>query len=100
MLALATPFFLQNLKGGGFALEGTAQTANEFGSERLKHQAVFLFHEGDLCPFADGVFTPQFCGNNQLAFCGDSGDFGFHRPISACTWHQKYAESQEVSQTK
>ena len=68
----------QDLERGGPAFEGAAQAANEFRSEWLEHEAVFLLDEGDLRAFADGVFAAQLCGNDQLAFGGDGGDFGFH----------------------
>jgi hypothetical protein len=77
-LALALPFFEEVLESGWFAAERAAQAADKFGSEGLEDEAVFLFKEGDLGAFFDGVFAAELCRDDQLAFGGDGGEFSFH----------------------
>src|SRR5229473_3090898 len=58
--------------------EAAAESADKFRSERLENEAVFLFDEGHLGPFFDGIFAAKLRGDDQLAFGGDGGDFRFH----------------------
>lgn len=68
----------QHFQRGWFGLERAAETADEFRGERLEDQAVLFLEEGDLGAFADGVLAAEFCGDDELAFGGDCGDFALH----------------------
>src|SRR5260370_42229066 len=85
-LALAFPFFEQVLESGWFAAERPAQAADTFRSERLENETIFLFDEGHLRPLVNGVFAAKLCGDDELAFGGDGGDFGLH----ACSREQDW----------
>ena len=77
-LALAAALFEENFQGFGVFAEAAAEAADKFRGERLEDEAVFLLEEGDLGSFFDGVFAAELGRNDQLAFGGDGGDFGFH----------------------
>src|SRR5260370_2539181 len=58
--------------------EAAAEAADKFRSERLENEAGFLFDEGQLGPFFDGIFAAEVRGDEQLAFWGDGREFGLH----------------------
>jgi hypothetical protein len=76
--ALAATLRQEIFQGFGVFAKAAAEAADEFGSERLENEAVFLFDEGYLGAFFDGVFTAKLCGDYELAFGGDGGEFSFH----------------------
>jgi hypothetical protein len=87
---LSTSLLKEIFKSLGVFAEGAAETADEFRSDRLQHQTVFLFDEGHLGTLFDGVLTAKFCGDDELAFGGDGGDFGFHGGSCEQDWRQVY----------
>jgi len=69
----------ESFEGGRLGFERAAEATDELGSERLEDEAVVFLNEGDLSAFADGVFAAEFCGDDELAFGGDGGEFSFHK---------------------
>jgi hypothetical protein len=77
-LSFAAALLEEKLQSLGVFAEAAAETADKFRGERLENETVFVFDEGDLRTFFDGVFAAELCGDNELAFGRDSGDFGLH----------------------
>jgi hypothetical protein len=77
-LVPALPFWEQVLESGWSAAERSAETANKFRGEWLEDETIFLFDEGHLGPFSDGILAAKLGRNDEPAFGGDSGEFGFH----------------------
>jgi hypothetical protein len=96
-LSLSASFLKEIFESFGVFAEAAAQTADKLRSEWLENETVFLFHEGHLGPFFDGVFAAKLRGDDQLAFGGDRGDFGFHAG-SKDTRRDKYNFYRNVSQ--
>src|SRR5712692_922259 len=68
----------ENFWSLGVFAEAAAETADKFRSERLENETIFLFDEGHLRTFFDGVLPAKLCGDDELAFGGDGRDFGLH----------------------
>src|SRR6266852_4855067 len=68
----------ENFWSLGVFAEAAAETADKFRCERLENETIFLFDEGHLRAFFDGVFAAELGGDDELSFGGDGGDFGFH----------------------
>jgi hypothetical protein len=76
--SLAVALREEEFQGLGVFAERAAETADKFRSERLEDETIFLFDEGYLRALVNGIFAAKFGGDDQLAFGGDSRDFGFH----------------------
>src|ERR1700694_3088581 len=76
--SLSAALLEENFRSLGVFAEAAAETADKFRSERLENETIFVFDEGHLRTFFDGVLAAKLCGDDQLAFGGDSGDFGLH----------------------
>jgi hypothetical protein len=85
-------------KSLGVFAEAAAEAADEFGSERLENETIFLFDENDLRAFFDGVFAAKLGGDDELAFGGDGGDFGLHAGSLGRKIREKYTGMNDVSQ--
>src|SRR5258708_32313511 len=85
-VALALPFFEQVLKSGWFAAERPAEAADKFRGERLENETIFLFDEGHLRTFFNRILAAELCGDDELAFGGDGGDFGLHAGSREQDW--------------
>jgi hypothetical protein len=68
----------ENFKSFGVFAEAAAEAAYKFWSERLENETIFLFDEGHLGTFLDGILAAKLGRNDQLAFSGDGRDFGLH----------------------
>src|SRR5229473_5998334 len=77
-LSLAPTLFEEKFQSLGVFAEAATETADKFRSERLENETIFLFHEGHLRTFFDGVLPAKLCGDDELAFGGDGRDFGLH----------------------
>jgi hypothetical protein len=59
-LSLSAALFEEKFQSLGVFAEAAAETADKLRSERLENEAIFLFDEGHLGPFFDGVFAAKF----------------------------------------
>ena len=87
----------ENFWSLGVFAEAAAEIADKFRSERLENETIFLFDEGHLRTLVNGVFAAKLCGDDELAFGGDGGDFGLHGG-SRGRIRDKYNGSVDVSQ--
>src|SRR6266849_4380678 len=76
--SLSAALLEENFWSLGVFAEAAAETADKFRSERLENEAIFLFDEGHLRTFFDGIFAAKLGRNDQLAFGRDGGDFSLH----------------------
>jgi hypothetical protein len=96
--SLSVALLKEIFEGLGVLTEAAAEATDEFGSERLENETVFLFDEGHLGTFFDGVLAAKLGRDDQLAFGGDGGDFSFH---ARSLWRKiqgKYTGMSDVSQ--
>src|SRR5216684_3559188 len=77
-LSLAPTLFEEKFQSLGVFAEAATEAADKFRSERLEDEAVFLFDEGHLGPFFDGILAAKLCGDDQLPFGRNGGDFSLH----------------------
>src|SRR5216684_4728354 len=87
----------ENFWSLGVFAEAAAEIAYKFRSERLENETIFLFDEGHLRTLVNGVFAAKLCGDDELAFGGDGGDFGLHGG-SRGRVRDKYNGDVDVSQ--
>src|SRR5229473_1185822 len=76
--SLSAALLEENFQSLRVFAEAAAEAADKFRSERLENETIFLFDEGHLRPLVNGVFAAKLRGDDQLAFGGNGGDFGFH----------------------
>src|SRR6266849_5646863 len=76
--SLSAALLEENFWSLGVFAEAAAETADKFRSERLENETIFLFEERDLGALLDRILAAKLRGDDQLAFRGDGGDFGFH----------------------
>jgi len=87
----------ENFRSLGVFAEAAAEIADKFRSERLENETIFLFDEGHLRTLVNGVFAAKLCGDDELAFGGDGGDFGLHGGSRGMI-RDKYTGDVDVSQ--
>jgi len=49
----------ENFESLGVFAEAAAETADKFRSKRLENETIFLFDEGHLRPFLDGILAAK-----------------------------------------
>src|SRR6266851_8035926 len=76
--SLSAALLEENFRSLGVFAEAAAETADKLRSERLENETIFLFDEDHLRTFFDGIFAAKLRRNDELALCGDGGDFGLH----------------------
>src|SRR5260370_18985802 len=76
--SLSAALLEENFYSLGVFAEAAAEAADKFRSERLENEAIFLFEEGHLRTFFNGIFAAKLRGNDQLPFGGNGGAFSFH----------------------
>src|SRR5260370_4340029 len=62
--SLAEAFLEEKFQSLGVFAEAAAETADKFRSERLEDETGFLFDEGHLGPFFDGVLAAKLRGDD------------------------------------
>jgi len=90
-----TAFFEKDFESGGAFAEAAAEAADELRRDGLKDEAVLFLEESHASALANSVLAAELGGDDQLAFGGDGGNFGFHAVSSKVERHGESIQKEQ-----